>query len=275
MLSSLLALAAASLAPTPYSVSAPMHAPAGAPSWSDEFNGTALDRSKWSFDTSRNKIGWYNDEKEYYSGNRAANLRLENGQLIIEARHDPQEIRKFKDWGGQQYSSAKITTQGKFAFRYGFAEIRAKLPCARGTWPAIWMMPDYSIAWPKGGEIDIMEQVGWDPGVVHGTLHTVLFNDNNNGRGAPYSVPTSCSDFHRYQMSWTPQAITIGVDDHAYMQVKNDQPGGRNAWPFDKPFYFILNDAIGGGWGGVKGIDDAAFPQDFDVDYVRVWKQAS
>jgi len=266
--------AAAALSPSPYSIDEPMHAPAAAPSWSDEFNGTALDRSKWSFDTSRNKIGWYNDEKEYYSGDRAANLRLENGSLIIEARHDPAEIRKFKDWGGQQYSSAKITTQGKFAFRYGFAEIRAKLPCGRGTWPAIWMMPDYSIEWPKGGEIDIMEQVGWDPGVVHGTLHTVLFNDNNNGRGASYLVPTSCSDFHRYQMSWTPDSITIGVDDHAYMQVKNDQPGGRNAWPFDKPFYFILNLAIGGGWGGVKGIDDSAFPQDFDVDYVRVWNEA-
>jgi licheninase len=117
-----------------------------------------------------------------------------------------------------------------------------------------------------------MEQVGWDPGVVHGTLHTVLFNDNNGGRGAPYSVPTSCSDFHRYQMSWTPEAITIGVDDHAYMQVKNNQPGGRESWPFDKPFYFILNLAIGG-WGGEKGIDDSAFPQDFDVDYVRVWNQ--
>jgi beta-glucanase (GH16 family) len=159
------------------------------------------------------------------------------------------------------------------AFRYGFVEVRAKLPCARGTWPAIWMMPNYSIEWPKGGEIDIMEQVGWDPGVVHGTIHTVLFNDNNNGRGASYLVPTSCSDFHRYQMNWTPDTITIGVDDHAYMQVKNNQPGGRNAWPFDKPFYFILNLAIGGGWGGAKGIDDAAFPQEFDVDYVRVWNE--
>lgn len=274
MLAPLIALAAATLSANNYSVSEPMHAPAGAPNWSDEFNGTSLDRSKWSFDTSRNKLGWYNGEQQYYS-TAHSNVRVQNGDLIIEARHDPLEIRDADDWGGQHYSSGKITTRGKFAFRYGFVEVRAKLPCAVGTWPAIWMMPAYSIEWPKGGEIDIMEQVGWDPGVVHGTLHTVLFNDNNNGRGAPYSVPTSCSDFHRYQMSWTPQAITIGVDDHAYMQVKNNQPGGRDAWPYDKPFYLILNDAIGGGWGGVKGIDDAAFPQDFDVDYVRVWKQAS
>jgi beta-glucanase (GH16 family) len=133
------------------------------------------------------------------------------------------------------------------------------------------MLPARSVEWPKGGEIDILEQVGWDPGVEHGTIHTVLFNDNNNGRGAAYLVPTSCSAFHRYQMSWSPTTITIGLDDHAYMQVKNDQPGGANSWPFDKPFYLILNLAIGGSWGGEKGIDDAAFPQDFTVDYVRVW----
>ena len=273
MIAPLLALAA-TLSANNYSISAPMHAPLGAPSWSDEFNGSSLDRSKWGFDASRNKIGWFNGEQQYYSADRPENLRLKDGYLIIEARHDPQAIRGRPDWGGQQYSSAKITTQGKAQFRYGFVEVRAKLPCARGTWPAIWMMPAYSIQWPKG-EIDILEQVGSQPNVLHATLHTELFNhQRGTARGASMQLPTSCSAFHRYQMSWTPQAITIGVDDHAYMQVRNDQPGGAGAWPFDKPFYLILNLAIGGSWAAAKGIDDAAFPQDFDVDYVRVWNAA-
>jgi beta-glucanase (GH16 family) len=272
-----LALAAAqSLSANNYAVDEPMHAPAGAPAWSDEFNGTALDTSKWSFDTSRNKQGWFNGEQQYYSGNRLENLRVVNDQVIIEARKDPTEIRKYSDWGKQQYSSAKITTKGKADFQYGFVETRAKLPCAPGTWPAIWMMPEKSWEWPKGGEIDIMEQVGSEPNVAHATLHTELFNHTRGtGRGAQTTVATSCSDFHRYQLSWTPQAITIGVDDHAYMRVKNDQPGGMGAWPFDQPFYLILNLAIGGDWAAAKGIDDAAFPQDMYVDYVRVWKQPS
>lgn len=274
MLTSVLALAAATLSATNYSVNEPMHAPAGPPSWSDEFNGTSLDRSKWSFDTSRNKLGWYNGEQQYYS-TAHSNIRVQNGDLVLEARHNPLELKDNGDWGGQQYSSAKITTQGKFSLRYGFVEVRAKLPCARGTWPAIWMMPVEKVEWPKGGEIDIMEQVGSEPNVLHATLHTELFNhQRGTQRGASMALPTSCSAFHNYQMSWTPQAITIGVDDHAYMQVRNDQPGGAGAWPFDKPFYLILNLAIGGSWAAAKGIDDAAFPQDFDVDYVRVWNQA-
>lgn len=274
MLASLVALAT-TLSANNYSVTQPMHAPPGAPTWSDEFNGTSLDRSKWSFDASRNKVGWFNGEQQYYSADRLANLRLENGRLIIEARHDPEAIRGFADWGGQQYSSARITTRGKAAFRYGFVEVRAKLPCARGTWPAIWMLPERSSEWPKGGEIDILEQVGSQPNVLHATLHTELFNHiRGTARGASILLPTSCSAFHRYQLSWTSQAITIGVDDHAYMQVLNNEPGGESAWPFDKPFYLILNLAIGGSWAAAKGIDDAAFPQDFELDYVRVWKLA-
>jgi beta-glucanase (GH16 family) len=270
----LIAVALQSLSANNYAVDEVMHAPAGAPAWSDEFDGTTLDTTKWSFDTSRNKQGWFNGEQQYYAADRPANLRVVNGQLIIEARKDPKDIRKYADWGKQQYSSAKITTAGKASFTYGFVETRAKLPCARGTWPAIWMLPDYSVQWPNGGEIDILEQVGSEPNVAHATLHTELFNHTKGtGRGAQTIVPTSCSTFHRYHLSWSPQAITIGVDDHAYMRVKNDQPGGAGAWPFNKPFYLILNLAIGGDWAAAKGIDDAAFPQDLLVDYVRVWKQ--
>ncbi|MEP7130322.1 MAG: glycoside hydrolase family 16 protein [Sphingomicrobium sp.] len=241
--------------------------------WSDEFDRASLDTTKWSFDTSRNKVGWYNGELQYYAADRPQNLRLENGLLVIELRNDPQLLRKLPDWGKQKYSSAKITTKDKVAFDSGFVEVSAKLPCARGTWPAIWMMPQNDAPWPDGGEIDILEQVGSQPNVAHATLHTALFNHTrHNGRGAETSVATACTAFHRYQLAWTGDAITIGVDGQAYMQVRNDQPGGRGAWPFDAPFYLILNLAMGGDWAAAKGIDDAALPQRMEVDYVRIWE---
>jgi beta-glucanase (GH16 family) len=274
MLSALvLAAAAQTLSANNYAIDGPMPKHSGRLTWSDEFDAKALDMSKWSYDTSRNKLGWYNKELQYYSANRPENLRLENGKLVIELRKDPQAIGSYPDWGRQQYSSAKIVTKGKAAFKTGFVEVSAKLPCARGTWPAIWMLPEGDSPWPDGGEIDILEQVGSQPDVAHATLHTKLFNHVlHTGRGAETPVPSACSAFHRYQLAWTPVAITIGVDDRAYMRVRNDQPGGRGAWPFDSPFYLILNLAMGGDWAGAKGIDDAALPQRMEVDYVRVWQ---
>ena len=253
-----------------YSVEAPMPERTGALVWSDEFDGPALDMSKWSFDTSRNKEGWYNKELQYYAAGRPENLRIEDGILVIEARKDPEAIRDLADYGGQQYSSAKIHTTGKAAFRHGFIEARAKLPCTGGTWPAIWMLPEGGSNWPDAGEIDILEHVGSQPNVVHGTLHTGLFNHaRGTQRGAQISLPTACSHFHNYQLHWTPDTITVGVDGRAFMRIRNDQPGGHGAWPFDKPFYLILNLAMGGDWAGAP--DDAALPQRFEVDYIRVW----
>jgi len=273
MLTPVLLAAAQSLSANNYAISEPMPSHAAKLIWSDEFNGKSLDMSKWSFDTSRNKLGWYNKELQYYAANRPENLRLENGKLIIELRKDPAAIDRFADWGNQQYSSAKIVTKGKAAFDTGFVEVSAKLPCTRGTWPAIWMLPEGDSPWPDGGEIDILEQVGSQPNVAHATLHTRLFNHvMHTGRGAETPVPTACSAFHRYQLAWTNEAITIGVDGRAYMRVRNDQSGGSGAWPFDTPFYLILNLAMGGDWAGAKGIDDAALPQRMEVDYVRVWQ---
>jgi len=273
MLTPVLLAAAQSLSANNYAISEPMPSHAAKLIWSDEFNGKSLDMSKWSFDTSRNKLGWYNKELQYYAANRPENLRLENGKLIIELRKDPAAIDRFADWGNQQYSSAKIVTKGKAAFDTGFAEVSAKLPCTRGTWPAIWMLPEGDSPWPDGGEIDILEQVGSQPNVAHATLHTRLFNHvMHTGRGAGTPVPTACSAFHRYQLAWTNEAITIGVDGRAYMRVRNDQSGGSGAWPFDTPFYLILNLAMGGDWAAAKGIDDAALPQRMEIDYVRVWQ---
>ncbi len=240
--------------------------------WRDEFDGPALDLSKWRFDTSRNAEGWYNGELQYYAANRPKNLRIEDGRLIIEAWQEKLDPREFTDWGGQQYSSAKIVSKGP-GWTYGFYEISARLPCARGTWPAIWMLPVDMEEWPDDGEIDIMEHVGATPHEIVASLHTKLFNHAiQTQRSAQKMLGTSCDSFHRYQLDWRPQSITIGFDGRSFMQVKNDQPGGKGAWPFNVPFELILNLAIGGDWAGSKGID-LSKPQRFEIDYVRVWQK--
>lgn len=263
--------AAAQLGATNYTVDAPLHRPADARLvWRDEFSSPTLDPARWSPDTAHNKTGWPNHERQYYA-DRRENLRVEHGRLVIEARRDGPTLAGRADWGGQAYSSAKIATKGHASWTHGFYEVRAKLPCGRGLWPAIWMLPDVG-RWPDGGEIDVMEQVGWQPDTVHATLHSALYvHTRGTQRGASVKLPTDCTAFHRYQMDWRPDAITIGVDDRAYMRIRNDRPGGRAAWPFDAPFHLILNVAVGGDWGGQKGIDDAAFPKAMEVDYVRVW----
>jgi beta-glucanase (GH16 family) len=241
--------------------------------WNDEFNGRALDLTKWSYDTTRNKEGWYNGEKQYYSAGRPKNIHVANGSLVIEARHETLDPAKYPDWGGQHYTSAKIVSKGA-GWTYGFYEVRAKLPCAPGTWPAIWMLPTSMQKWPDDGEIDIMEQVGAEPNLIYASLHTKLFNHIlKTQRSAQRLVATSCSTFHRYQLEWRPDFITIGVDDRGILRVRNDQPGGKGAWPFNVPFHMILNLAIGGDWAAAKGIDDAAMPQRMEMDYIRVWQE--
>ena len=257
------------LGATNYTVDAPMMVPTTPPSFAEEFDGARVDPSRWRFDTHRNASGWYNNERQYYASDRPENARIEAGALIIEARRERLPKARFPDWGGQAYTSARLVSRKKLG--YGFYEIRAKLPCGRGIWPAIWLLPPDG-KWPDGGEIDIMEMVGWDPDVIHATLHSGAFNHSKGTqRGAQKRVPTSCTAFHRYQLDWRPDSITIGIDDRAHMQVANDQPGGAAAWPFTRPYELILNVAVGGDWGGQKGIDDSAFPQRMTIDYVRHW----
>lgn len=268
----LLAAQAATLGATNYTVDAPMSVPVTAPTFADEFDGEKIDRAKWRFDTSRNAVGWYNNELQYYAEARPENARIEDGALVIEARRETLSRARFADWGGQAYTSAKLVTRQQYG--YGFYEIRAKLPCGRGTWPAIWLLPTGE-KWPDAGEIDVMEHVGWDPNVVHATLHSGAFNHiKGTQRGAQRRVATSCTTYHRYQLDWRPDSITIGIDDRASMRVLNDQPGGTAAWPFTRPYELILNLAVGGDWGGKQGVDDAAFPQRMTVDYVRYWSSA-
>jgi beta-glucanase (GH16 family) len=272
MMSLLLLLAAQSAFTVTNAVyKGPLKRPANARMvWHDEFNGTSLDKRKWKYDTARNKQGWHNGELQYYSAGR--NTRVANGLLTIEARHEKLDPKRFPDWGGQEYTSARLLSKGR-GWTYGFYEVRAKLPCARGTWPAIWMLPVDMKAWPDDGEIDIMEQVGAEPNLIYASLHTKLYNHTiNTQRSAQKLVPTSCTQFHVYQLDWRPNSITIGVDGRGILRVRNNVPGGKGAWPFFTPYQMILNLAIGGDWAAAKGIDNDAMPQRMLVDYVRVWQ---
>ena len=271
MIAAFLLLAVSPFTVTNAAYKGPMQRPPNARLvWHDEFDGTTLDRSKWDYDTSRNKLGWFNGELEYYSAGQ--NLKVAGGVLNLEARHEKLDPKQHPDWGGQEYTSSKIISKGA-GWTYGYYEVRAKLPCARGTWPAIWMLPVDMQKWPDDGEIDIMEQVGSEPNLIYASLHTKLFNHVlKTQRSAQKSVPTSCSAFHVYQLDWRPGSITIGVDGQGILRVLNDQPGGKGAWPFFKPFKMILNLAVGGAWAAAKGIDNEAMPQRMDVDYVRVWQ---
>jgi beta-glucanase (GH16 family) len=243
--------------------------------WSDEFDAAGLpDAQKWSYDIERNSAGWYNNELQYYSDARIDNSRVENGMLVITARRENLSTQGLPDWSGQRYSSARLITRGKAAWTYAFIEVRAKLPCGVGTWPAIWTLSSPPEGrWPDDGEIDIMEHVGFDAGVVHATVHTGAYNHTRgNHRSATTSVPDACNEFHRYQAYWSATRITVGVDDRNYFQYSNDSSGNAE-WPFDSPQYLILNIAVGGDWGGQQGVNDAIFPVRMEIDYVRVYQR--
>lgn len=241
--------------------------------WSDEFDVDGLpDPMRWAYDTARNKQGWFNEEKQYYAAARPQNVRVEGGRLIITATQE--RLSDKPDHGGQDYASGKIFTKGIADWRYGFFEVRAKLPCGRGIWPAIWMLAsDDRKGWPAMGEIDIMEHVGWDNGRVHGTVHTGAYNHvAQTQKGAHVVQNDVCETFHTYQLDWNEDRILIGMNGRAYMRFENDKKGDPQTWPFGTPEYLILNVAVGG-WGGQKGVDPKAFPAAMEVDWVRVWQR--
>ncbi len=233
--------------------------------WSDEFDVSGLpDPVRWNYE--RGMIR--NNEAQFYTAARPENARIENGVLVIEARRE--------DWRqgnvAARYTSASVTTQCRQYWRYGRVEVRAKLPAGRGTWPAIWMLGQNidTAGWPKCGEIDIMENVGFDPDTIHANIHTDAYNHvKGTNKGNRITVLAPHSDFHVYALEWTPERIVISVDGKPYFTYEKES-AEEAVWPFDQPFYLILNLAIGGTWGGQKGIDDSIFPQRFEIDYVRV-----
>lgn len=241
-----------------------MAAPAG---WTlvfaDEFETPgSLDPSKWAYD-----LGYIaNEEKQYYTS-RSENVRAEAGTLVIEAHKEAYQ--------GYAYTSARVTTRGRFELLYGRVEVRAKLPAGRGTWPAIWMLGTNidQAGWPTCGEIDIMENVGFDPLRIHASVHTAAYNHTiGTHKTAIVTITNPADDFHVYAMEWYADHIDVFVDGQKYFTFRNEGTGSR-AWPFDKPQYLLLNLAIGGSWGGQQGIDDAQFPKRLLVDYVRIYQQ--
>ena len=187
----------------------------------------------------------------------------------------PDSTKWSYDTEGNSYTSARLITKGKGDWLYGRFEIRAKLPTGRGTWPAIWMLPtDWEYGdWPKSGEIDIMENVGYDPDTIVGSSHTEKYNHAiGTQKNAKIACPDCYKAFHVYALEWEEDEYRLYVDDQLYFTFKNEGTG-YEVWPYDKRFHILLNLAIGGNWGGQKGIDDSLFPHVFEIDYVRVYKK--
>ena len=246
--------------------------------WADEFDVDGLpDSSKWGFDIERNKLGWYNNEKQYYSANRLENSSVQGGYLTITARKE--SLSTAADWGGQAYTSVRMITRGKAgaSWTYGLMKVRAKLPCSVGTWPAIWMLGTGGV-WPDDGEIDIMEQRGAaasDKNQVLGTVHNFA---SRNGllapgvsNGSQTTLLDACKDFHDYQLTWSADSIQIGIDGNYFFQYLNPKDGDYRKWPFSKPQYMILNLAMGGDLGGA--IPGNFVSDQMVIDYVRVYQK--
>ncbi len=237
--------------------------------WNDEFNYTGLpDSNKWSYDVGTgcpNVCGWGNNELQYYTQADSNNAIVKNGMLLIRALKQQKE--------NNHYASARLVSKKKGDWLYGRIEVRAKIPSGRGLWPAIWMLStDWTYGgWPASGEIDIMENVGHNPDTVFSSVHTQSFNhgigtQKTNG----LQVKDASNAFHLYGIEWFADRIDFFVDERPVLRFVNTGKGFAE-WPFDKKFHLILNIAVGGNWGGQKGIDETIFPSTMEVDYVRVF----
>ncbi|MCK5638426.1 MAG: glycoside hydrolase family 16 protein [Flavobacteriaceae bacterium] len=252
--------------------------------WADEFDYTGKpDPAKWGYE-----IGFIrNSEKQYYTDS-LKNARVEKGNLIIEAHKEKIANKDFKSnkfkersWlhyipktDTAQYTSASLTTKGIAEWTYGKIEVKAKLPEGVGQWPAIWMLGENKkeVGWPKCGEIDIMEHVGFNKDTVFGSIHSESYNhikrtQKTNG----VFIDQPYDKFHVYSIEWTPEKIDFLLDDVVYLHIDNEHKT-TNEWPFDQNFCLKLNNAIGGMWGAQKGIDDSVFPQKMVIDYVKVYQ---
>jgi beta-glucanase (GH16 family) len=240
--------------------------------WSDEFSGadgSSPDSSKWTYDLGGK--GWGNQELESYT-NRKENARIEKGNLVITAL---KESYTGADGLTRDYTSARLKTLGLFAQTYGRFEARIKIPAGQGMWPAFWMLGEHisSAGWPKCGEIDIMENVGKEPGTVHGSLHGPSTERPTSDLTSIFSLPVGqnfADDFHLYAVEWDPEIVRFYVDSNLYASFQSSQWPAGGKWVFDHPFFIILNLAVGGNW---PGSPDAStkFPQSMLVDYVRVY----
>lgn len=242
------------------------------PVWCDEFDYDGLpDTDKWNYDVGGS--GWGNNELQYYTREDLDNAHVSDGTLKITAINE--------SYSGNEYTSTRLITKYKGDWLYGKIQVKAKLPSGTGTWPAIWMLPtDWAYGgWPYSGEIDIMEYVGYNPGVVHGTIHTGEYNGSNGNQiGYSKTVLDAETEFHVYEIEWEPGSIEVFIDGVSYgtfgfNPLYNIDVDNTDAWPFDQRFHLLLNVAVGGNWGGIEGVDSSAFPTTLEVDYVRVYQK--
>ena len=234
--------------------------------WSDEFNYNGLpDSTKWTYEEGGH--GWGNNEKQFYTKADTNNALVTKGVLSIISRKEKKE--------NSDYTSARILSRGKASWTYGRVEMSAKLPKGVGLWPAFWMLgADIGkTPWPACGEIDIMEHVGYRPGDILGTVHTTSFNHmKNTQKGGEIKIKYPYDSFNTYAIEWDAEKIVFFLNDTEYFRFKNEHKTSAE-WPFDKPFFLIMNTAIGGNLGGQKGIDDTVFPAVYEIDYVRVFQR--
>ena len=234
--------------------------------WSDEFNYSGLaDSNKWGYEEGFVR----NHESQYYTRARLENARVENGSLVIECKR---EDFKAPNGNAVKYTAASLNTKGRFAWQYGRIEVRAKLPKGKGVWPAVWMLGANisQVGWPSCGEIDIMELVGKEPNNIHGTLHYAV-SGRHSSDGGKITTNSPSDDFHVYAVEWFADRIDFYFDTNKYHTVSIDKAGAGADNPFRKPQYLLINFALGGDWGGP--FEDSILPQQYLIDYVRVYKQ--
>jgi beta-glucanase (GH16 family) len=242
--------------------------------WTDEFSGpdgSLPDASKWTYDIGA--TGWGNHELEYYT-NRLENARIEGGKLVITARR---ETYTAPDGAKFNYTSARLKTRGLFSQTYGRFEARVKVPGGGATWPAFWLLGDNfaSVGWPKCGEIDIMENVGKEPGTNHSSLHGPGSANATGELTAAITLPAGqklSDDFHIYAVEWEPGTVRFYLDANLYATFTSAQWPDGGTWVFDHRSFLVLNLAVGGDWPGPPD-GTTAFPQTMLVDYVRVYKR--
>lgn len=234
--------------------------------WADEFDYAGLpDSTKWSYQIGGD--GWGNNEKQYYTNADSLNASANNGVLSIVARK--QAI------GKNEYTSTRLVSKNKGDWKYGKVEVRARLPKGRGLWPAVWMLPTERVYgnWPACGEIDIMEHVGYNPDSAFSTVHTKSFNHMiGTQKSKAIKLENAYNAFHIYSIEWNADKIDFFLDGDLKFTFVNSGNGFAE-WPFDKPFFLIMNLAVGGNWGGKHGIDETVFPAKLVIDYVRVFEK--
>ncbi len=228
--------------------------------WEENFNSKKLNEKVWNYEIGNgcpNICGWGNNERQYYT---KSNHTVSKGNLTITAKKE-----------GDKYTSTRITTSGKKEFQYGRIEARAKLPAGQGIWPAFWMLGSNikTVGWPKCGEIDILEYIGKEPHQVYTTLHTQS-NHGDNGSSKKTNIPDIEIGYHIFAVEWTKEKMDFFVND-LLVFTYSPEVKDENNWPFNQPCYLIVNMAVGGNFGGPE-VDDSIFPQQYMIDYIRVYQ---